>query len=128
MPKPITDWGEDELRAVFGCLPEGSLIATKGNHLIVANLDDIKTEFKAERGGGGYIANRYGDGFIHRSITVTADLVERGKGQKMMVTLAPSVEDSADMRLLKYADSYKGKEVKAALKRLLARGYRLRYA
>ena len=127
MPKPITDWGEDELRAVFGGLPDGTIVAVKGDYLVAANVSEITIHRDAKEGNLVWPVHR-GDLLESIETALTATLTGRGDENTKMVTLRPSTEAAADLRLLKYADNHKGKEVKAALKRLLARGYRLRYA
>lgn len=44
MPKPITEWGAEEVRAMFAGLPEGSAIVRHGNRLLVANVRQVDFE------------------------------------------------------------------------------------
>ena len=50
MPKPITQWGADEVRAMFAGLPEGAAIVRKGNSLLVANVRQVEVESAHEWG------------------------------------------------------------------------------
>lgn len=127
MPKPITEWGADELRAVFGGLPDGTLVAVKDDYLVAANVSEFTIHRDTKEGNRGWPVYQ-GDFIESIETTLTATLSGRGDENTTMVTLHPSTEAAADLRLLKHADNHKGKEVKAALRRLLARGYRLRYA
>ena len=126
MPKPITEWGEDELRAVFGGLPDGTIAVVKDDRLTVANISRFEMESEVV-GDDRWGAPIFGSGFFN-PVKTKMTATTAGDGKTNVVILRPSTEAAADLRLLKYADSYKGKEVKAALKRLLARGYRFRYA
>ena len=54
MPKPITDWGADEVRAMFAGLPEGAAIIRKGNSLLVANVRQVEVEGAYEWGASDH--------------------------------------------------------------------------
>ena len=44
MPKPITEWGDEEVEAMFGGLPDGSVILRRGDSLTVANVRNVESD------------------------------------------------------------------------------------
>lgn len=50
MGKPITEWGSDEVKAMFGGLPDGSVIVRQGDSLLVANVFRVDFEGDYEFG------------------------------------------------------------------------------
>ena len=56
MPKPITEWGADEVRAVFAGLPAGSAIIRDKDSIVVVNVADARIDEAYEDGSGFFNA------------------------------------------------------------------------
>ena len=121
MPKPITDWGEDEIRDEFKALPNNSLVARTHGRLLVANLRDVKIDYDSRypQGVYGYLTGPY----ICNAM-LTANLAPLGEGRNSLVTVADG-DKEANLAVVKNADEHSAKEVKKALKWLLDNGHKI---
>ena len=56
MPKPITEWGAEEVRAMFAGLPAGSAIIRDKDSIVVVNVADARIDEAYEEDGGHFNA------------------------------------------------------------------------
>lgn len=122
MPKPITDWGPDEIREGFKGLPNNSLVARMGGRLMVASVADVSVDYDSRypRSTYGYLSGPY-----VTDVTLTARLAPTGEMRNSLVTVLDG-EKEANLSIVKNADEHSAKEVKKALKWLLDNGHEVR--
>ena len=95
MPKPITEWDDEIVAAMFAGLPDGTMIIRQGDSITVANVRGVQVEHDDLVGYGGW---RRGTCVRHQ---VIADLIGDSDGNHAVSHVLPKTVDAAGMSELR---------------------------
>lgn len=118
-PKPITEWGDDEVKAMFGNLPDGALIVKRGDQLTVANAEIVTLTTEDDTDYFAWPNRLFA---TKRRGRLEAELKEDDKGNWIVTRTLTSKRDEM-LAIAKNPGKHSAQDVKIALEWLIGSGH-----